>query len=139
MSGISASLQKHVINESLLSFNAYWITDTFQHISITLNTSRTNDSHTGTYIAQKIKEILESRFTSTDRVHVILCANGSNMVRAIKDGRLHDLGCLAHTLLLVVHDGVLSQRAAIDIPAICREVVRHLHLHMPDCMKFNRI
>lgn len=123
-------------NELLPSFTAHWVTDTFQYTSIMLDATRTDGSHTRTYIAQKIKEILESRFTSTDQVHIILCDNGSNMVRAIKDGRLHDLGCFAH-----VHDGVLSQREVVEhlSLAICREVVEHLHLHMPDCIKFNRI
>ena len=90
-----------------------------------LNASRIDGSHTGAYIAQKIKEILESWFISTYRVHVILCDNGSNMVRAMKDANLPDLGCFAHTLQLIVHDGVLSQRAVIDILAICRKVVGH--------------
>jgi len=45
------------------------------------------------------------------------------MVRAMKDTDLPDLGCFAHTLQLVVHDGVLSQRAVINILAICRSIV----------------
>ena len=47
------------------------------------------------------------------------------MVRAMKDASLPDLGCFAHTLQLVVHDAVLSQRAVIDILAICRKIVGH--------------
>ena len=112
-------------NESLLSLTAHWISDTFQRTNVMLNASRIDGSHTGAYIAQKIKEILESWFISTYRVHVILRDNGSNMVRAMKDASLPDLGCFAHTLQLVVHDGVLSQRAVIDIIAICRKVVGH--------------
>ena len=114
-----------VSNESLLSLTAHWITDTFKRTTVMLNASRVDGSHTGAYIAQKIKEILESWLISTDRVHVILRDNGSNMVRAMKDARLPDLGCFAHTLQLVVHDGVLSQRAVIDILAICRKIVGH--------------
>ena len=97
-----------VSNESLLSLTAHWISDTFQRTNVMLNASRIDGSHTGAYIAQKIKEILESWFISTYRVHVILRDNGSNMVRAMKDANLPDLGCFAHTLQLVVHDGVLS-------------------------------
>ena len=114
-----------VSNESLLSLTAHWISDTFQRTNVMLNASRIDGSHTGAYIAQKIKEILESWFISTYLVHVILRDNGSNMVRAMKDASLPDLGCFAHTLQLVVHDGVLSQRAVIDILAICRKVVGH--------------
>ena len=36
-----------------------------------------------------------------------------------------ELGCFAHTLQLAVHDAVLSQRAVIDILAICRKAVGH--------------
>ena len=72
--------------------------------------SRIEGSHIEAYIANKIKEILESWSISSDQVHVIVCDNGSNMVRAMKDANLTDLGCFAHTLQFVVHNGVLSQR-----------------------------
>ena len=35
------------------------------------------------------------------------------------------LGCFAHTLQLIVHDGVLSQQSVIDILAICHRIVGH--------------
>ena len=90
-----------------------------------LNASRIEGSHTGAYIADKIKVLLESWSISTDQVHVILRDNGSNMVRTMKDANLPDLGCFAHTLQLVVHDSVLSQRVVIDILATCRSIVGH--------------
>ena len=37
----------------------------------------------------------------------------------MKDASLLSLGCFAHTLQLVVHDGVHSQRVVIDVVAIC--------------------
>jgi len=100
-----------------------------------LNASGIEGYHTGAFIVQRIKEILESWTISTQEVHVILRHNGSNMVRAMKDADLPDLGCSAHTLQPVVHDGVLSQRAVIDILAI----LNILRLHIPDFVKFNRI
>ena len=115
-----------VSNESLLSLTAHWFTDTFQHTSITLNASRITGSYTRAYITQKIKEILESWFISTDQVHVIMRDNGSNMVRAMKDASLPDFGYFAHTLQLIVHEAILSQRAVIDILAICRKIVGQL-------------
>ena len=81
-------------------------------------------SHTGLCIAEKTG-MLRSWDIFNDQVHVILRDNGSNMVRAMKDACLPSLGCFAHTLQLVVHDGVLSQRAVIDILAICRNIVGH--------------
>ena len=114
-----------ISNESLLSLTAHWIPDTFQRTINMLNASRIDGSHTGACVAQKIKEILEFWFISTDQVHVVLRDNGSNMVKVMKDAKLPDLGCFAHTLQLVVHDGVLSQRAVINILAICRKIVGH--------------
>lgn len=35
------------------------------------------------------------------------------------------LGCFAHTLQLIIHDGIFSQRAVIDTLAICRQIVGH--------------
>ena len=100
----------NVSNESLLSLTAHWITGT---------------SRTCSCIAEKITGMLRSWDISHDQVHVILCDNGSNMVRAMKDACLPSLGCFAQTLQLVVHEGVLSQRAVIDILAICRKIVGH--------------
>jgi len=54
-----------------------------------LNASRIKGSHPGAYIADKIKEILESWFIYSDQVHVIVRNNGSNMVRGMKDTVLH--------------------------------------------------
>ena len=113
-----------VSNESLLSLTAHWITDTFQQVNVMLNASRIEGSHTGAFIARRIKEILEFWTISTQQGHVILRDNGSNMVRAMQDANLPDLRCFAHTLQLV-HDSVLSQRAVIDILAICRSIVGH--------------
>ena len=38
---------------------------------------------------------------------------------------LPSLGCFAHTLQLVVNEGILSQRVVIDVLAICRGIVGH--------------
>ena len=52
------------------------------------------------------------------------------MVKAMKDAAYPDLGCFAHTLQLIIHDGVLTQRAVIDALAICRKIVGHFK-HSP--------
>ena len=47
------------------------------------------------------------------------------MVKAMSDRDFEDLGCFAHTLQLVINDGILSQRVVIDLLAICRQIVGH--------------
>ena len=113
----------NVSNESLLSLTAHWITETFEQKAAMLHAQRIDGSHTGPCIAEKTTGMLRSWDISHDQVHVVLRDNGSNMVRAMKDACLPSLGCFAHTLQLVVHDGVLSQRAVIDVLAICRKIV----------------
>ena len=119
-----------VSNESLLSLTAHWITNTFECRAAMLNAARITGSHTGSCIAEKVSEILQSWGISSDRIHVILRDNGSNMIKAMKDGDFPNLGCFAHTLQLVVHDGVLAQQAVINLLAICRQIVGHFK-HSP--------
>lgn len=47
------------------------------------------------------------------------------MKKALREGHFEAQGCFAHTLQLVVNDGVLSQRAVIDTLAVCRSIVGH--------------
>ena len=55
-----------------------------------------------------------------EQVHLIVRDNASNMVKTMSDGDFEDLRCFAHTLQLIINDGIFSQRAVIDLLAICR-------------------
>ena len=41
------------------------------------------------------------------------------MGKAMADSDFEDSGCFAHTMQLIIHDGIFSQRAIIDTLAIC--------------------
>ena len=58
------------------------------------------------------------------------------MVKALTDASLPHFGCFAYTLQLVVHDGVLSQRAVIDILSSCRKIVGHFR---HSCLAYSRL
>ena len=62
---------------------------------------------------------------STDKVHLVLRDNAANMAKAMREASLTSLGCFAHSLQLVVEDGVLSQRAVIDVLTTCRTILGH--------------
>ena len=62
---------------------------------------------------------------STKNVHIVLCDNVSNTAKAMKDADLCGYGCFVHCLQLVVKDGVLCQRAIVDLLAVCRSIVGH--------------
>ena len=61
------------------------------------------------------------------------------MVKAIDDMGFTSPGCLAHTLQLVVHDGVLSQRAVLDVLSICRRIVGHFKHSSLACGSLRKI
>ena len=47
------------------------------------------------------------------------------MLKSMQDAGLPSLECMAHTLQLAVHEGVLSQRSISDIIATGRRIVGH--------------
>ena len=71
--------------------------------------------------------MLESWNIPQECVHLVISDNASNMVKAMKEASLAHFGCFAHSLQLVVKDGLLSQRAITDIISICRSIVGHFH------------
>ena len=73
----------------------------------------------------KLSKILSDWDISSEQVHCILRDNGSNMIKAMDEACLPSFGCFAHTLQLVIQDGLLSQRVVIDLLAVCRSIVGH--------------
>ena len=47
------------------------------------------------------------------------------MIKAMDEACLPSFECFAHTLQLVIQDGLLSQRVIIDLLAVCRFIVGH--------------
>ena len=108
-----------------ISLTAHWITHDFSRVSAVLHAHRCEGSHTGEYICKKLEDMLKIWGISKTRVHLIIHDNASNMKKASQEAQLPSLGCFAHTLQLIVNEGVLSQRAVIDILAICQKIVGH--------------
>ncbi len=64
------------------------------------------------------------------KVHVILRDNASNMKKVMDDLGVPSLGCVVHSLQLVVNEGLLSQRSVSDAIASARKIVGHFK-HSP--------
>lgn len=56
--------------------------------------------------------------------------NARNMTKALDEGMLPNLPCMAHTIQLAVHEGLQSQHSIIDAVATGRKVVGHFK-HSP--------
>lgn len=70
------------------------------------------------------------------KVHVILRDNASNMKRAMNIMGVRSLGCVAHTMQLVLNEGLLSQRSVSDAIAGGRHILGILNillLHISGC------
>ena len=116
-----------VNDTSLLILTAHWIDSQFKRISVVLSAQCLTKAHTGQYIAAQFLTMLEKWDISLERVHLVITDNASNMKKPMNDVSLQHFGCFAHSLQLVIQDGLLSQRAVIDIIAICKSIVGHFH------------
>ncbi|KAG1930242.1 zinc finger BED domain-containing protein [Pimephales promelas] len=83
-------------------------------------------SHTSDTIATAIKEMLDQWHIPLNKVHVILRVNASNMKNAMDNMGVRSLGCFAHSLQLVVNEGLLSQRSVSDAITIAVTVLKRL-------------
>lgn len=81
-------------------------------------------------ISDLIKEMLDGWKIPISKVHVILRDNASNMKKAMDDLGVPSLGCVVHSLQLVVNEELLSQRSMNDAIASARKIVGHFK-HSP--------
>ncbi len=110
---------------SLLSLTAHWINATFEMKQAVLHANEFRSAHTADNVRQAISDMLQEWGLEKQRVHVILRDNARNMKKAMDDMGVPSLGRVAHTLQLIVHEGVLSQRSVSNTLANARKIVGH--------------
>lgn len=115
---------------SLLSLTVHWIDSDFTLRRAVLHAREFRGSHAASAIMHTMGEMLRNWNMDKKKVHVVLRDNAANMKKAMDDFGVPSLGCFAHTLQLVVHEGVLSQRAVSDALANGRKIVAHFK-HSP--------
>ena len=115
---------------SLISLTAQWIQDDFTRQNAILHAKQFRGSHTGAAIAAVFEEMLQNWGIPKSSVHVVVRDSGANMIKALKDAELPSLSCVAHTLQLVVKEGLLSQRSVMDAVTTGRKIVGHFK-HSP--------
>ena len=115
-----------VSNDSLISLTAHWLSPaSFKRKAAMLNASSIPGSHTGDAIRQKCESMLDGWGIQRNQLHCFVVDNAANMKKAMVDGGYTYIGCFAHTLQLVIHDGVLTQRYVLDVLSKCRRIVGH--------------
>ena len=89
--------------------------------SFVLQSAEFNVSHTGENIANLIASCLQSW-----KVQVcIVRDNSPNFVASLRDAGMPNISCLAHTLQLVIDNGVLAQPCVVSLLAAGRRLVGH--------------
>lgn len=115
---------------SMLSLTAQWVDKDFKLIKVVLHSQEFTGSHTATAISATFENMFDTWKIDKSQVHAVVRDNAKNMAKAMKDSGLTSFGCMAHTLQLAVHEGVLSQRSISDVVAIGRKIVGHFK-HSP--------
>lgn len=110
---------------SLLSLTAQWIGLDFKLCAAVLHAQEFRGSRTAAALVTKYNNLLQVWQIPRERVHVVLRDNAANMAKVMREGGLPTLPCMAHTLQLAVHDGLLAQCIVSDILATGRCIIGH--------------
>ncbi len=87
-------------------------------------------SQTAERVKQANEGMLNSWGIEKQWVHVILQDNARNMKKAMDDMGVPSMHCVVHTLQLVMHEDLLSQRSVTDTLANARKIIGHFR-HSP--------
>uniref|UniRef100_A0A3Q1EVB9 HAT C-terminal dimerisation domain-containing protein n=1 Tax=Acanthochromis polyacanthus TaxID=80966 RepID=A0A3Q1EVB9_9TELE len=113
--------------ESLMSLTCHFINEEWKRQQVVLNVKAMTGSHTGEYISEMFLAMLEQWHIPLERVFLVLRDSGANMVKGLKLAEVPDLSCSAHTLQLVINEGLASQRAIVDIIAKLKHCATHFN------------
>lgn len=113
--------------ESLMSLTCHFIDKNWTRRQIVLNTKPMDGSHTGEYLRDTFLGMLDEWNITKDRVVLVLRDGGANIVKGMRLAELPDLSCTAHTLQLVVRDGLQSHNSIADVLTILKKCATYFH------------
>ena len=83
-----------------------------------------DESHTGANISAAILSCIQA-WEIEEKVVCIVHDNAANMVSGLNIANVASLPCLAHSLQLIIKDGVLLQPAVVQLLSCARSLVGH--------------
>lgn len=89
--------------DSYISLTAHWLDEKFERHSALLQCENMKDKHTAENLLATLLKIFERWNISSTRIHLILRDNAANIIKALRDGKLPNVGCFAHTLQLCIN------------------------------------
>ena len=103
----------------MLSLTAHCICLDFSRKSFVLESTEFNASHTGDNLIVSCLQYWKVQ----NKLVCIVRDNGPNFVAGLRDAGMPNISCLAHTLQLVIDDGVLVQPCVVNLLAAGRRLV----------------
>ena len=85
-----------------------------------------DESHTGANISSAILSRLQA-WEIEEKVVCVVRDNAANMVSGLNIANVKSLPCLAHSLQLIIKDGVLLQPSVMQLLSCARSIVGHYH------------
>nr|XP_023660962.1 zinc finger BED domain-containing protein 4-like [Paramormyrops kingsleyae] len=110
-----------------MSLTCHFIDNNWERKQVVLNVKAMSGSHTGEYISSMFLSMLKHWDINHDRVVLVLCDSGANMVKGLRLAEIPNLSCSAHTIQLVVTEGINSQRVVVDIIAKLKTCAKHFN------------
>ena len=108
----------------MLSLTAHWTDKHFNLIKAVLHSQEFMGSDSVSAISEAFENMFEAWKIDKSKVHAVMRDNAGNMAKAMMDSSLaSQAGCMAHTLQLAVHGGVVSERSISAGVAIGRKIV----------------
>lgn len=109
--------------ESFMAVTAHFLNDNFQPISLLLDCSNFSAQHTAANLAKELNNVV-TEWKIKDKLLMVVSDNAANIKAAINSLRWKHYGCFAHTVNLVVSDG-LKDEEVINLIARVKYIVGH--------------
>ena len=112
--------------DGFISLTGHFIDSNWNRVSVVFNVREFNERHT----AVNISDTMRSMINEWDLEYKVLACtrdNGANIVAALNILDILAIPCLAHTLQLIIHDGIFKVKAVQEMLAIARKIVTHYH------------
>lgn len=104
--------------ESYMATTVHFLDDNFKLISLLLECSSLSVHHTAKNLANELKKVL-TEYGVHDKILMVVSDNAANIKAAVKNElQWKHLGCFAHTINLVVNDGLQEEEVRRNISKV---------------------
>lgn len=108
--------------EGYITVTCHFVSDDWKFRSVVLATVNFSDSHTAEHISEQLGKIVDE-WSLRPKVVGVVTDNAANCVAAIRLPGWRHIPCFAHTLNLIVKDGIKADKAVMEVQKKCKAVV----------------